>query len=236
MLFEKIYSWTKDDACKYIIDFYGNNWYCIINFLYFANIISQDLIYDEDTNYYLSLLNSNFLLPDWIALRLFMKRQFWKELNNLNWTDFLPFFLDKISYYNHKVFLYWADDDTLINAFDYLISKWINVVYKHNWYGELNLDDISGYESDYKILLIARWTPLQEERILKNKDFLIKNWFIVFWVWWLFDFWWWKEKRAPYFFRKMKLEWLYRLITNPKKNWRKVYNSFYLIKFLLFKI
>jgi exopolysaccharide biosynthesis WecB/TagA/CpsF family protein len=43
-----------------------------------------------------------------------------------------------------------------------------------------------------------------------------------------FDFWAGTEKRAPKIFLKLKLEWFWRLITNPKKNFKKVYYSLFL--------
>jgi UDP-N-acetyl-D-mannosaminuronic acid transferase (WecB/TagA/CpsF family) len=72
---------------------------------------------------------------------------------------------------------------------------------------------------------------------------------LVFTVGWLFDFlaweWtkkWrkkWVQKRAPKIVRKMKLEWLWRLITDPKRNYKKVKNSFaifpYILRYLLLK-
>jgi hypothetical protein len=63
-------------------------------------------------------LNSDFLFPDWIALQTFYKiaaKRFWnlktKKLENLNWTDFIPYFLDEIKkrYGSQrlKLYLYW---------------------------------------------------------------------------------------------------------------------------------
>jgi UDP-N-acetyl-D-mannosaminuronic acid transferase (WecB/TagA/CpsF family) len=56
-------------------------------------------------------------------------------------------------------------------------------------------------------------------------------------TWWLFDFIAWAQKRAPKFRRTIKLEWLYRLITDPKRNARKVKNSLaifpYIFKYLI---
>ena len=51
----------------------------------------------------------------------------------------------------------------------------------------------------------------------------------------LLDFWAGTEKRAPAWMRKMKMEWLYRALSNPKKNLRKTLVSFQLIRFLIEK-
>ena len=97
-------------------------------------------------------------------------------------------------------------------------------------------------------MLIARWTPIQEMRVQKNLSKIKNNKMIIFTVWGLFDFiaasWWneniqWAQKRAPKFVRKMKLERLRRLITDPKRNWKKVKNTLtlpkYILKYLLLK-
>lgn len=49
------------------------------------------------------------------------------------------------------------------------------------------------------------------------------------------DFWSGTEKRAPEWMRKWKIEWLYRALSNPKKNLRKTLVSLKLIKFLMWQ-
>jgi UDP-N-acetyl-D-mannosaminuronic acid transferase (WecB/TagA/CpsF family) len=41
------------------------------------------------------------------------------------------------------------------------------------------------------------------------------------------------EKRAPKIIRKVNLEWAWRLLQNPKKNWQKVKDSIKLVKYLV---
>jgi UDP-N-acetyl-D-mannosaminuronic acid transferase (WecB/TagA/CpsF family) len=100
------------------------------------------------------------------------------------------------------------------------------------------------------VMLVARSTttnPIQELRAHKNYSKIKENRFIVFTVWGLFDFiaaeWnWnqkWTQKRAPMFVRKIKLERLWRFITDPKRNYQKVKNSFalfpYIFRYLILK-
>ncbi|HCY20675.1 TPA: hypothetical protein DIC40_02255 [Patescibacteria group bacterium] len=40
------------------------------------------------------------------------------------------------------------------------------------------------------------------------------------------------QKRAPRLWRTYKLEWLWRLITNPKRNYKKVLDSILIIKYI----
>ncbi len=238
MLFDQIYLYDKDRAFNDIIKFYNNNWYCIINFLYFWNVIWQKILKKNKSyiqkKYLEALKHSDFLLPDWIAVKLFMQKQFCSVVHNLNWTDFIPYFFQNLNDLDADVFLYWADKDVIPKAKNFLKETfWINVLHFQDWYSQMNLSNFSQNKGKMKVLLVGRGTPLQEIWIYENLDFFKKNWFVVFGVGGLFDFWWWKEKRSPLFFRKLKIEWLYRLFTNPKKNWKKVYNSLFLIKYLV---
>jgi UDP-N-acetyl-D-mannosaminuronic acid transferase (WecB/TagA/CpsF family) len=76
------------------------------------------------------------------------------------------------------------------------------------------------------------WTSRNYQKIQQNKLLVINTWG-------LFDFIAWAQKRAPKFVRKMKLERLRRLITDPKRNWKKVKNTLtlpkYILKYLLLK-
>ena len=208
----------------------------------------------------------DFLLPDGVALQMFYNlagKQFklpTRQLSNLNWTDFIPYFLDELKkrFWWQKIclFLYWAKQSIVEDAKKAFKYKWFNVVYIQDGYSELDRDKIVESKKDYQdtinILLVARSTPdnpIQELRTIKNRTNIKKHKLLLFTVWWLFDFlaweWakkWrkkWTQKRAPKFVRKVKLEWLWRLITDPKRNFKKVKNSFavfpYILRYLLLK-
>lgn len=90
----------KENVSKKILETYRKKGACIVHFLYFANIILNNLNDDKKNPkreaYYTSLKHSDFLLPDGIALKMLYKKNYEKELPNLNGTDFLPFFLKSI--------------------------------------------------------------------------------------------------------------------------------------------
>lgn len=212
---------------------------------------------DISFNYRQSLLDSDFLLPDGIGLQLFywlavkLKRMSSKIswLDNLNGTDFCLSFLDKLSKEKWKesiqVILYWAYQKELDVATKFLRDKWYNIIYTQNWYDNLdwNLVDIKlKNKSKYNILLIWRTTPdypIQEIRSRSNLKKIKENNLLVFNQGWTFDFWAGKQKRAPKIFILLKLEWLYRLIQDPKRNRKKVLNSLelfsYIFSYLLLK-
>lgn len=71
-------------------------------------------------------------------------------------------------------------------------------------------------KSESKILFSTLWMKTQEKSIIEimNK---CKNIKLGLGIWSSFDYLVWFQKRAPLFWRKIGLEWLYRLITWPQK-------------------
>lgn len=270
-ILQKIYSNTAKQAVDDILRIYEKQWFVVSNFIYFSIIKVQKLF--ESTKktttqkeYNKAIIKWDYLLPDGIALQSFYylaQKQFnlpTKRLSNLNWTDFVPFFLDELKkrYGSQRValLLYWAKEEIVQETKKSLIYKWFNVVYTQNWYSEFDWKKFSEVKDTYKdtinILLVAMSTPtnpIQELRTMKNYSKIKDNHLIIFTVWWLFDFLAadnknssikkWTQKRAPKIVRKAKLEWLWRLITDPKRNYQKVKNSFalfpYILKYLLLK-
>lgn len=216
--------------------------------------------------YYKAILKWDFLLPDGIALQIFYylaHKQFSlpnKKLSNLNGTDFVPYFLDEIKkrYGSQRIqlFLYWAKADIVQDVQTSLQYKGFSMSYIQDGYSEFNRDAFSKSKNDdenaINVLLVARSTPtnpIQELRTMKNYSKIKLHKLMVFNVWGLFDFLagefnsWnkkkWTQKRAPKFIRTIKLERLWRFITDPKRNYKKVKNSFalfpYIFRYLLLK-
>lgn len=266
-ILEKLYPYSANKAVDDILNIYSNQKYVIWNFIYFAVIEQQKLFYNwkkttEQKEYKKYLLNSDFLFPDWIALQTFYKiaaKRFWnlktKKLDNLNWTDFIPYFLDEVKkrYWSQrlKLYLYWSRPEIAQECKSIYSKKWFNVICSQDGFSDFDwkqFDNSNKIENPINIMLIARWTPTQEMRVQKNLSKIKNNKLIIFTVWWLFDFiaasWWnkeiqWVQKRAPKFVRNLKLERLRRLITDPKRNRKKVRNSLtlprYIFKYLVLK-
>lgn len=257
-ILEKISTTEFPETCESIISSYNNQWFCVVNFIYFSQIVSQHLFShnkertEKERDYKKILLKSDFLLPDWIALQTFYYfanlfktiSSEKKRLPNINWTDFTPYFLNNIKqkYGNQKIniLLYWSTQNTVNKVQEVLSLKWYNVIYAQDWFTpELNREEVqktlSEYQDTINILLVARSTPkipLQELRTLRNYREIQKNKLLVMNVWWLFDFIAWVQKRAPKIVRTLKLEWLRRLFADWKRNWKKVANSLMIIPYI----
>lgn len=232
---DNIYLWEKENAFEDIIKKYKSQKYCIVNFLYFANVVSQKLLENWDSDYWKAIIDGDFLLPDGIALYLYYKKFFGKKIANLNWTDFLPYFVNNFK--DADYIIYWSWEKANKWTYEYFINNyWIKPLYRnigYDWkFVDLAKENIR-FTNENRVLLVALGTPTQEIWIKNNIEFIKNNNLLVFSVWWLFDFLWWTEKRAPYAIRAIKLEWARRLITNPKKNYKKVLNSLIILKILL---
>jgi N-acetylglucosaminyldiphosphoundecaprenol N-acetyl-beta-D-mannosaminyltransferase len=244
---------TSDD----IISVYNDQWHCVVNYIYFSQIVSQHVFSsakkktEKEKEYKKLLLKADFLLPDGIALQVFyylaatfraIKAEK-KWLPNMNWTDFTPYFLNdtKQKYGNQRIniLLYGSKPNVVEKVKDNLTLKWYNVIYIQDWFSEFDRqkaeEALDEYQDTINILLVARSTPkipLQELRTSRNYQKIIDNKLLVMNVWWLFDFMAWVQKRAPKLFRTLKIEWLRRLCSQPKRNYKKVINSLMIIPYI----
>ncbi len=252
----KIYQWDKIQAKDDILKLYNRQGFAVINFVYFAVIKSFNLFSKEkrnkiEMNYQKAILEWDFLLPDGIALQVFYYlaaifgkiKPEKKRLSNLNWTDFVDYFLTTIKnqYWSNKlqIALHWTKQEYIEKTKDIFVKHWYNVVYHQHGYEDLNWDKLEKSfewkDDNIKLLLVARSTvdnPIQELRAKKNMHKIKQNELLVMNTGGFFDFIAWVQKRAPQWVRTIKLEWLYRLIKDPKRNFKKVWNSLYIIKYI----
>lgn len=247
-----------------IISTYNNQWHCVVNFIYFSQIVSQHVFSatkkktEKEKEYKKLILKSDYLLPDGIALQIFyyFAVLLWaiksekKWIPNVNWTDFTPFFLDdtKQKYWSQRIniLLYGSKPNVVEKVKENLALKWYNVIYIQDWFSEFDREkaekSLDEYVDTINILLVARSTPkipIQELWTSRNYRKIQENKLLVMNVWGLFDFIAWVQKRAPKLFRVLKLEWFRRLCSQPKRNWKKVANSLmifpYIFRYLILK-
>ncbi len=240
-ILEKLSLSDAENTMQDILRIYEEKDICIVHFLYFANIILNTL--DEENiqpsqkkAFVQALLNGDFLLPDGIALRLLYKKHFRKELPNLNGTDFLPYFLSHLPK-NQKgeILLYGASPEVVGKTVEYVKKTFsFPIISAQQGFQEFNWSEIPPREKGViRILLAGRGSPLQEIWVENNRKKLEEMECLVFTVGGLLDFWSGAEKRAPEWMRKCKIEWLYRALSNPKKNLKKTLVSLQLVRFLM---
>jgi len=263
-----LFQWTANQACERILDVYGQKGFCVVDYLYFANIsgkkmfTSHTLSYPIDDfreallaqyttmnvqwiykNYQDAILDADLVLMDGIALQLFYFLAKKKWLDNLNGTDFCPYFLSYVTEHypdrNMNVLLYGTYPHLLERTKKYLTEKWYTVIYAQDGYTNLDWENIElalkWKQNDINILLNARTTPdypIQELWTFANKKMIKDHWLIVMNQWGTFDFWVGAQKRAPKIIRILRLEWLWRLISDPKRNMKKVFSSLAIFRYI----
>jgi len=291
-ILSKLFSTKPDKVVKAILECYKTNHFCIVHFLYFAQVVAQELFLTQDSvnengkklshyyktrypeskhllqedlqdmkfdDYKQSLLDADFLLPDGIALQLFyfvarLRKVIRKDpegkkyplwLRNLNGTDFVPYFLEEVKrqYGNQKIclLLYGAHPKTISTAQEFLNYKGYNVIYTQHGYESFDWkkaqEACNQYEDTINILIVGRSTsqlPLQELWTQKHQFKIKKTNLLVFTVGWFFDFAAGVQKRAPKVIRWIKLEWLRRLLSDPKRNFKKNLYTLSVFKYIFY--
>jgi N-acetylglucosaminyldiphosphoundecaprenol N-acetyl-beta-D-mannosaminyltransferase len=212
-----------EQALSLIFDFWKNNSSAIVNYIYWA---SYPLI-GSNEKYTDALKRSDILLPDGIGMYLYVKAILSISLNNLNGTDFNPVLIDYLFTNNIPVCFYGATNDSINKAVEKLKSQNKIISYFQNGYSELDWTKIN----DNSALLVGLGTPKQEEWVYDNIDMIKQKKLLVITVGGYFDFLSGIAKRAPLFFRSLKLEWLYRVPQcKRERNLRNLYLINYIIK------
>lgn len=221
-----------------------------VSFVYFAALeMGGWYAGQQESKYAESLRVSNFVLADGIAFRLlhFAFRNSdlpgWKILANypkysrlavpnLNGTDFLPTVLGSFSSEEARVVMYGTTPENLPRAMESVRTRFGLRTEGAHGYAPFPESLLNG--NDPVILLVGLGTPKQERWILEHVEaFRKRGNILVFGVGGLFDFWGGLEKRAPGIVRRLGLEWFWRLVTFPRKNFAKATASLKFFWYLL---
>ncbi|QCY11377.1 WecB/TagA/CpsF family glycosyltransferase [Pseudomonas sp. MPC6] len=165
-------------------------------------------------------LNNFLLLNDGTGLDIAKKINYGSAfLENLNGTDFIPFYLEATDY-KLRIFLYGASETSVEKTKEFINSKYAE---KHIIVGQIHgytnktdsdiVNEINHVSPD--LILVALGNPIQETWIARNLE--KTNATLAFGVGALFDFMSGETNRAPEVLRKIKSEWIYRLYKEPRR-------------------
>lgn len=159
--------------------------------------------------------------------------------NNLNGTDFIPAMLGYLEG-SVSVALLGGEPGVADMAAARLQEKFPPHMFSVVCHGYFSSDEEKGIlnwldEKKPDILLVALGNPAQEKWIADNCS--AENCTLVFGVGAYFDFVAERVPRAPLIFRKMRLEWLFRLGLEPLRMWRRyvIGNPVFLMRSLMQK-
>jgi N-acetylglucosaminyldiphosphoundecaprenol N-acetyl-beta-D-mannosaminyltransferase len=162
-------------------------------------------------------------------------------LENLNGTDMLPYLCENAVKNRFRIFLLGAQPGVAEKAKANLIKKFNGLQIsgtQHGYFGKEEeqkvIEKINKSKTD--ILLVALGVPKQEKWICGNLSKLQVK--VAMGVGGLFDFYSGKIKRAPRWMREVGLEWLYRVLQEPKRMWRRyiIGNPLFLLRVIKWKM
>lgn len=162
--------------------------------------------------------NEKYNIPDGYGTILGMKIYGNKRVKQLTGVDMFEELLSNACKYDKKVYLYGAKKEVIEKAVKVLKEKYNNINicgYMSGYSKEKDvLADIKKCKPDY--LFVGIGSPKQEDFIIKNEK-LFRNISVIMPVGGTFDVVSGLKKRAPIMYQKLHLEWLYRMIKEPKR-------------------
>ena len=177
-----------------------------------------------NANYLSVLHDADLLFADGIGMRLAARWAGLTIIDNVNGTDLFPVICRDAAIAGVKIALLGARPGIALRCAENMKSQYsgLNIVWIHDGYfkPDREADIIAAInDSGAQILFVALGVPMQELWIARHADSLKVP--IVLGVGALFDFYSGAVPRAPLWMRQWGLEWLYRLMLEPKRLFRR---------------
>jgi len=214
---------------------------CVCNSIMFLNI-NAFYIAQKSREYRKILNESEVMLNDGVGIDKLARSYDVHFKENMNGTDLIPKFIEWAHEAGEKVYLLGATEENMKTAAEKLTAKYgeefvagyhNGFIFEQNTepyadfvhqkkvaapYDEEVIDDIN--RSGAKLVILGMGMPLQENWISEYKDKLTNGGVVVAGGA-IIDYISENVKRSPKIFIKLKLEWLYRLLRNPKRLWER---------------
>lgn len=194
---------------------------------------------DENPQFEEALLDSDVLLPDGVSIVIAAKLLSGVKIKKVAGADLHKMLLIHLNKINGRCFYMGASDVTLQkikqkleNEYPNIISGFYSPPFKKHFSEEDNqtiLNSINRFCPD--VVFVGMTAPKQELWIHENKE-KIEHAKIVCAIGAVFDFYAETKKRPPKWMINIGLEWFGRLISEPKRLWRRyiIYNFYFCIK------
>jgi exopolysaccharide biosynthesis WecB/TagA/CpsF family protein len=144
--------------------------------------------------------------------------------DNINGTDLFPLLCERLANTAHSIFLLGAREGVAESTAANMQERYPGLVIAGCQDGyftpaeeDMVIDRINASGAD--VLLVAMGAPQQEKWIAKNRERL--NVSLLMGVGGLFDFYSGRISRAPVWMREVGLEWVWRLLQEPGRMWRR---------------
>lgn len=198
---------------------------------------------DKDETFHQSLVKSDYLLPDGIAVVWAARFLSGKRISKIAGADLHQMVLETLNRDGGSCFYLGASEETLLRIVKRLSVDYPNIKvetysppYKPVFSDEDNrqmIERINSFAPD--ALFVGMTAPKQEKWILQNRESI--NAHIISGIGAVFDFYAGTKNRPPRWMINMGLEWFGRLLSDPKRLWRRyiIYNNVFIWKILKLK-
>lgn len=205
---------------------------------FFVNVHSINLAISEPT-FFDELSKANALFADGSGMRLAATKAGFLLKGNNNGTDMLPHLCKRCIKNNQSLYFLGAQPGVAEKAAKKLTLKYpgLNIAgTEHGYTGVDNTEQLIAAinESGCDVLLVAMGSPVQEQWLLEHQDKLTCKTALA--VGGLFDFYSGNISRSPMWLREIGMEWVWRLIQEPRSKFNRyvigtplfLYRTFYL--------
>lgn len=189
----------------------------------FVNADCANIAYTDDT-YRRVLRNGDLSLADGIGLKLAGKILGQDIKQNVNGTDLFPLLCQALSGHPAGLFLLGARDGVASGVADWLRCNFPQVRvcgWQHGYFGPEDEREVIERikNSGARVLLVAFGAPRQDVWIAQHlRQTGVR---VAMGVGGLFDFYSGRVSRAPEWVREIGMEWMYRLVQEPGRLWRR---------------
>jgi N-acetylglucosaminyldiphosphoundecaprenol N-acetyl-beta-D-mannosaminyltransferase len=192
---------------------------------------SEFIVRAQKDEEFKNILNSaDFCLCESRGLYLISRFSGKKLKGNINGIELITALNEKLKIKNLKLFLFGGREDVVKKTAEKLGDCVIG--FEHGYQDEHGVvEKINAAKPD--VLLVGLGSPKQEKFIFENLK-KMPNVKLAIGVGGAFDFISGRAKRAPKIIQKIGLEWLWRLILEPKRA-RRIYNGVFKLGFLAIK-
>lgn len=191
--------------------------------IYFVNADSLNKAYSDEV--FRSVLNSgDLVLGDGIGIKLGAKLTRQSILENVNGTDLFPRLCEHMSQHHQRLYLLGAAEGIAQRVRDWVESTHpgVQVVgVRNGFFSAADNEDVCEEirKSNADVLLVAQGAPRQEIWIHEHMEALGIP--AAIGVGGLFDFYSGQTARAPIWMREAGIEWMYRLLQEPRRMFKR---------------
>lgn len=219
----KINNFNTDETLSICQEFFRNEQN---NLIFFVNAHCFNMA-QNNAGYKNALNNVDLLLNDGIGIKLGAKMAGINIRENMNGTDFIPKLISLARKMEQNIYLLGGEEGIAQKAAETLKSKLdgLSIVGTRNGFFEFDddgevVDDIVSKNTD--LLVVGMGVPRQELWLTKNKDKL-KGVKISVAGGAVLDFISGKVERAPRWMQKTGIEWIFRLVQEPKRLFKRYF-------------